>query len=358
MSKMLLNTAMLLLFTSASRAGVGPEAPPASVEEPRDLSFPELPDPFDWTSLDGLADALGYKVDLDLLAPLGNGEGNLAIWLVRFMDNGGRRDEAIEALARATTVEIGDLAGWSVLPFDDPILLEAEPWIDQGTCRFYPGELRFESLFYQVPDLSLALSLGRTWIARGYQHFRDPPIAKRDIRRAFRLGRLLLQDDVTVSHNLVAAELIRASAKALYDLARRTRDGIGASLAALVLADSTALKIEMLKRSAVATNVPAHVFEPPLIGRLTGPVMDIRDFEVDEVVTLAGSFASRALRLEALAALYLIEHMGTRSQSKRAAAALEKLSGDSDPLVAATASKLRKREFDKSEMFMRAGVLN
>lgn len=357
MSKKLVTTAMLLLVASASRAGVGPEAPPASIEEPRGLSLSELPDPFDWTSFDWLADGLGYKVDLDLLAPLGSGDGNLATWLVLFMDDGVLREEAIETLARASTVENGDLAGWSVLPFDDPILLKAEPWVDQQSCRFYPGELQFDSLFYQGPDLSLALSLGRTWIARGYQHFLDPPVAKADIRRALRLGRLLLQDDVTVSQNLVATELIRAGVKALYDLARREGDGFVAALAVLALADSAALRSETLKRSAVATNVPAHVVEPPIIGRLTGPVLDIRDFEVDDVVVLAGSYASRALRLEALAALYLIEHMGTRSQSERAAAALERLSADSDPLVATAANKLRKREFDKSEMFMRASVL-
>ncbi len=101
----------------------------------------------------------------------------------------------------------------------------------------------------------------------------------------------------------------------------------------------------------------AHLVEPPIVGLLTGPVLDIRDFEVADVIALAESPATRALRLEALAALYLVEHMGTGSQREKAAAALDQLAGDPDPLVAAAAKQLKQREFDKSELFMRAGVL-
>ncbi len=151
--------------------------------------------------------------------------------------------------------------------------------------------------------------------------------------------------------------LVRDGAAALYRLARRAGDGTGAALAALVLVDSTALRAEILRRSAIATAIPAHLVEPPIVGLLTGPVLDVRDYEVAEAIALAESPASRALRLEALAALYLVEHMGTGSQREKAVAALDRLAGDPDPLVAAAAKQLKRREFDKSELFLRASVL-
>ncbi len=355
-------TAALLLAPS-SQAAEGPKAPPANVDEPPRLTLAELPDAHAWTTADWQAGGLDYKVDLDLLAPLGTGGGNLAIWLARFMDGGPEGDMA---MARAETVEIPGFGDWSLLPFDDPLLLEAEPWIDQRTCRFYPDVFTYDGFDSLSPDLRLAVVFSRTWIARGLGQPATVTAAKADVRRAIRLGRLLLQDDVMVVQNLVGIALIRAGAEALYELARRAgratgaptgADGAGAALAALVLLDSAALRAETIRRMDLTETVLAHLVEPPIVGRLIGPVLDIQEVEVRAVISVADSPSSRALRLQALTSLYLILHMGTRSQREAATATLERLAGDADPLVAATASKLRKREFDKAELFRRAAVI-
>ncbi len=166
-----------------------------------------------------------------------------------------------------------------------------------------------------------------------------------------------MQDDATVHQSLAGIALIRAGAEALYRIARHTGDGASAALATLVLADSTALRAEMLKRSRVAHNILEHVVEPPIFGAWLGPVLDVRDDEVADVIALAESASNRALRLEAAVALYVVEHMGTGRQSEKAAAVLEELAGDSDPLVAETARHLGARPFDKSEMFVRGHVI-
>ncbi len=345
----------MLILSPVGAIAEGPKAPPSEVDEPPRLTLAELPDASDWTAADWQAGGLDYRIDLDLLAPLGTGGGNLATWLARFMDGGPEGDAA---LGRASTVEIPGFGEWSLLPFDDPLLLAAEPWIDQRTCRFYPDVFTYDSFDFQLPDLGVSLVLGRTWIARGLGQPGTLEAAKADARRAGRLGRLLLQDDVMVLPNLVGMALIRFGAEALYELARREGDGAGAALAALVLADSAALRAETIRRKDLAEDAIAHLVEPPIVGLLTGPVLDIRDLEVEGVISVAESPASRALRLEALTGLYLVEHMGTRSQSKRAAGVLMRLSADADPLVAATADELRKRELDRSELFGRASIFH
>ncbi len=356
----------ILLLMPAGAFAQGSKAPPAKVEEPPTLKLSELPYPSDWTWIDWKAGGLDYRVDLDLLAPLGTGGGNLAIWLDPLIA-GSPKAEA--ALRRAERLKIPGLGDWSplqfafsdrfgdfdLLPFDDPLLLEAEPWIDQRTCRFFPDVFFYEDIYARPFHFRLALLLGRTWVARGLS--RTGTAAKADVRRAIRLGRLLLQDDVMVEHNLIGIALIRAGAAGLYALALRGDDGDGriealnATLATLALLDSAALNAEIMRRRDIAENVRAHLIQPRITGRLTGPVLEMRRFEVENVVKLANGLASRALRLEALNALYLIRHMGSRSHSERAAFELGRLAGVADPMVAAAARTLREREFDKSKLF-------
>ncbi len=355
--------ATVLLLAPVIAVAEGRKAPPASLEEPPPPVLSELPYPSAWTWISWKAGGLDYRIDLDLLAPLGTGGGNLATWLGRLMVGGPEREMA---LRRARNVEIPGLGDWSplhfvvserfgdstLLPFDDPLLLEAEPWIDQRTCRFYPDVFAYQDIDARPFDFSVGLLLGRTWIARGLARPGPASAAEADVRRAVRLGRLLLQDDVTVLQNLVGMALIRAGAAGLYALARRSDNGAGAALATLVLVDSAELRAETIRRKNLTGEVVAHFIQPRILGRLTGPVLEINGFEVDEIIKLADSLSSRALRLEALNALYLIMHMGSRSQSERATFALGRLAGVADPIVAAAARKLRKREFDKSLMFM------
>ncbi len=358
----------MLLLAPAGVVAEDLKAPPARVEEPASLALSELPFPSAWSWISWQAGGLDYRIDLDLIAPLGTGEGNLATWLARFMTGG---PEITAALGRAKTVEIPGLGDWNplefavserygdsdVLPFDDALLLEARPWVDQRHCRFYPDVFAYQDIDSRPPDLRIALLLGRSWIARGLALPGTDAVAEADVRRAIRLGRLLLRDDVMVAQNLVGISLIRAGAAGLYALARRSDDGAGAALATMVLVDSATLRAEIIRRKDFANDVIAHLVQPRILGRLTGPVLEIRGFEVDSIFKLVDSLSSRALRLEALNALYLIAHMGNRSQRESAAFALGRLSGVVDPIVAAAARKLQKREFDKSLMF-RPGIFD
>ncbi len=71
----------------------------------------------------------------------------------------------------------------------------------------------------------------------------------------------------------------------------------------------------------------------------------MNDLEVEAVIAL-GKNESRALKLETLKALFLIKHMASGDQRKRAGHALELFVASSDPLVAATARKLLKLDFN------------
>ncbi len=80
------------LLAPALGLAQGLEAPPATVEAPPPLTFAELPEvpsrALDWTFVDCQGAPLGYQIDLDLVAPLGSGAGNLADWLDPWIDGG------------------------------------------------------------------------------------------------------------------------------------------------------------------------------------------------------------------------------------------------------------------------------
>ncbi len=107
------------LVLAPGSAAAGEKAPPASVDEPPRLTLAELPAASDWTAA-AWQGGLDYRVDLDLLAPLGTGGGNLAAWLASLVDVG---PEGAAALGRAKTVEVPGFGEWDLLPFDDPLLL-------------------------------------------------------------------------------------------------------------------------------------------------------------------------------------------------------------------------------------------
>ena len=57
----------------------------------------------------------------------------------------------------------GDLG--KIVAGDDPLLLEAEPWCDQGTMHFYPDIFPLEGYSTRIPNLLVALTFARSWIA-------------------------------------------------------------------------------------------------------------------------------------------------------------------------------------------------
>ena len=157
-----------------------------------------------------------FRTDLDLLAPLGTGTANAAAWFKDFAKpDGSRRADAEAAMARRVQGpgELGE-----VLPGTDPLLLEAEPWCDQATMRFYPDFFPIKGYATQIPNLMLQLTFAKSWVARGMAAS-DPAKAMEDFRRAIRLGRLLRQEDATVIQDLVGLACIRDAALGVYELA-------------------------------------------------------------------------------------------------------------------------------------------
>ena len=115
----------------AKLARVTGTAPRASVPAPKSHGLLKVPC---WGCPEADGWPIRFRTDLDLVAPLGDGSGNAALWLKDFAKQvGARASEA--ALAMERRVE-GPGEWGKVLAPDDPLLAEAEPWADQATMRF------------------------------------------------------------------------------------------------------------------------------------------------------------------------------------------------------------------------------
>ncbi|MFV2069471.1 MAG: hypothetical protein ACC645_21105, partial [Pirellulales bacterium] len=131
-----------LIAQSASPTGVLKPAP-AAVPDPASLEVASLEIPC-WSCPNSASWPVSFQTDLDLLAPLGEGSENAATWFKDFTKpDGPRFREAVAMMERA--VDIGGMYG-KVLPGDDPLLLEAEPWCDQATMHFFPAFFELEGL--------------------------------------------------------------------------------------------------------------------------------------------------------------------------------------------------------------------
>jgi hypothetical protein len=219
-----------------------PAHPPAArVPPPKPLTLGTVPAPVRWS---GLAFAnqlpkLDFTIDLDYFAPLGDGPANAAVWF---------RDFARTDGSRAAEVGTADLVPMPFLgtekrvyPPDHPLLREAEPWMDQATCRFYPDIWQPDGPDLPVANLVLAVNLANSWTARGAAE-KDPESARADFRRAIRLGRLLLQEDYVVIQRLVGWVCVSDGLRGLNDLARREGDGAMLAATTLALGDCEAMR--------------------------------------------------------------------------------------------------------------------
>jgi hypothetical protein len=321
------------------------DPPDASVPEPRSVSLAEIPTPFRWARSWNQDAPLVFHVDLDLLAPLGDGEGNAAVWFRQFARDGARREKDSRPgySSRIVKTSIGGRT-YRVLPGDDPLLLEAEPWVDQATCRFYPEVWKVTGMDTRIPDLRLMLDLARSWVARG-KLSGDPVAAREDFRRAIRLGRLLRQDDVTIIQDLVAVSCIGMGAEALFELAREEGDPAMMVATALVVSNDDAIRLMTAKR--------VSSFEPTYKVRADGSTemsLTLTDDELESIIGRVRRASERRIRMEGLIALQAAKHLGSHSQRETAQEALEEFSSDPDDLLAGLARQFRDVTLTRAEL--------
>jgi len=314
-------------------------APPATVPAPKTIRAAELPEPFGWplAIANGIGAAgtsktsLAFHVDLDLLAPLGNGPGNAATWFRDFAKpSGARLAEWNAAEKRRVPVKVLGVDN-SVLPPNDPMLREAEPWVDQATCRFYPAIFPIRGPETAIPNLLMAMTLGRSWVARGLHDGNAD-----DLRRTMRLGRLLRQDDVTLIQDLIAIALVRMAANAMYDLARSRSDTLQTTLASLVVGECNAIRLETTNRSHML-HAEQSVDSGGFFASLFGPSSHLRSEDLDGFIAMARDSADRRFRFEALSQVDTAKHMASGELKEKAAKALKGFETDRDPLIAADA---------------------
>ena len=315
-------------------------APAAGVPQPKPLALADIPAPPRWAQIAATEQfpKLRFTLDLDYFAPLGDGPANAAVWFRDFAKSDGSRAADLRDADLKTVRLFG--AEQKVYPPDHPLLREAEPWVDQATCRFYPGIWKPAGIETPVPNLLFAVNLARSWAARGEQE-RDPGRAREDFRRAIRLGRLLMQDDMTLIQHLVGWACVSYGLSGLNEAARRDGDAVMVAATTLALGDYNAMR-DIASRWVTEVRI-----EDAFREMWWGWNVSFEDAQLDRVIERATSDSLRCLRAEALLALVVIEHEGTRGQKAKAAAALAGLTRDPDAQLAGFAKYLESRAYDR-----------
>jgi hypothetical protein len=309
------------LPTTFTARGAITAAPAATVPalSPADVSRLEFPC---WSCSDARDWPLRSRVDLDLVAPLGDGPGNAAVFFREFSKQSGRRHDELE---RARKELIETVPGErKVLPPDHPLLLEAEPWTEQATLRFYPDLLHLDGWDTEVPDLVFPLTLAKSWVERG--RARGGEAALDDYRRAVRLGRLLRQEDTTIIQDLVGLACVGVGLRAIYDELRDRGDVDGALVAAVALgelAPQRLLTSERVTRLDVTPYLSKHFRK-----------LDLPARQLDAVVAMAESGPDRRFRGEATLQLGIVAHRGGGEERERATRVLEQLGAGEDERIA------------------------
>jgi len=301
------------------------QAPGARVPEPAVFDVADLEVPC-WTCPSSSGWALRFQTDLDLLAPLGNGTANAAEWFGLFTKEiGPRAADATAAMQRR--VEGPEWVG-EVLPPDDPLLLEAEPWCDQATMTFYPDIYELDGYATRITNLLLPLNFVRSWVAHGLAA-ETTEAAMTDFRRAIRLGRLLRQEDVVVISDLVGLACIHLATRGVYDRALSDGDLELALLASVILGEVAPQRLGTKK----------HLTSTDLMDSLwlddRGEMQyRLRPGTLDSVIEAATSSPDRRFRCEAIVGLNIIFGLGTPEEKGRAFEVLDALVDDADAKVA------------------------
>jgi hypothetical protein len=307
----------------------GPAAPGASVPAPKAVVLSSLEFPC-WGCPEAQKWTVTFRTDLDLLAPLGNGPANAGLFFRDFAKPGGSRyAEATVAMERRVD---GPPGLGKVLPPDDPLLLEAEPWCDQATMRYYPEFFPLQGTDTQLPNLLVPLNLAKSWVARGLSDD-DAARAMADFRRAIRLGRLLRQEDATIIADLVGLACIRHGAQGVYDLARRTGDAPLALVAATVLGEHAPQRLLTSER-ITKVDLRPYVREADSVGL----ILNLPDSRLDAIVELAKSEPDVRFRAEGIITLSMVRVLGTEAQLEKALATLNELAASKNSRLSALAA--------------------
>jgi hypothetical protein len=323
-------TALLVVRVAT---GARPEAPRAVVPPPRAVDVATLSVPC-WSCEEARTTwPIRFRTDLDLLAPLGNGSANAAVWFKDFAKPDGRRlAEATAALKRRIE---GPPGFGEVLPPDDLLLKEAEPWCDQASMRFYPTIIELKGYDTLIPNLLLPINFARSWVARGETE-KDPEKAMADFRRAIRLGRLLRQEDVIVIADLAGLACIRLGAEGIYRRAAKLGDLRLMLVAAVVTGEAAP---QRLLTSARLTRIDiAPYLRTDAAGKT---VLDFPDTKLDDVLETAKASPDQRFRGEALIALNVVRFLGTPGQKEKALAILNRTAAEEPGNLARLAVRSR-----------------
>ncbi len=332
------------VVVSKRSRGSAPQAPAARVPAPPQLDLNALELPW-WSFPQSAEGPVRFRIDLDLLAPLGDGPANAAEYFKGFNRPDGPRFDEAEA-AMAARVEGPEWLG-RVLPADHPLLEEAAPWCDQATMRFYPGVFDFAGSRTRIPNLDFMRVLAKSWVVRGLAS-EDPAAAAADFRRAIRLGRLLRQDDLVLLNDLIGLECIHVGARGMYELAVSKGDLELAVLAAFVIGEVAPQHLVTAQRvSSAVLGRAARV----RIDEAGAFYLVVDDRGLQEVIDMAADSPDRRFRAEALVVLgFVRHHAGTPEQRQRLLEVLDRLAASQDPLTAEIVRWWRDTPFDSEEL--------
>lgn len=305
-----------------------PEAPAAAVAAPVVVDAAGLEVPC-WSCPSAKTWPVRFQTDLDLIAPLGDGPANAAEFFAAFEKQRGPRAADAEAM-QARRVERSDDIGMVVAAADE-LLLEAEPWVDQATMRFYPDVFPMEGAGTRITNLLVMLTMARSWTARGVDAD-DPERGLDDCRRAIRLGRLLRQEDVVIINDLVGLACIHIGTRGVYRIAQGEGNTELALLASIVLGEVAPQRLMTAKRISTIDLAPYLRREPSGAFRL-----DMPDSQLDTIIEMAEGLTERRFFGEVILTGSVIAQLGTPDQQGRVRGLLEDLATDDDPITAAVA---------------------